>query len=231
MPVTIILYDLVGADKRRPFSPHCWKAKMALAHKRLQWRDVPTPFTGVAGIEGEGSTVPKLRDGERVVCDSFRIALYLEETYPDRPSLFNGEGGKAAARFVENWTTSELHTVFGKAAVLDIYERLAEVDREHLRRTREARFGMPIEEAARIGGEQMATIAGRLQPLRAMLAHQPFIGGGKPLFADYIVFGALQWMRVISPQQVLTEDDPVRAWFETCLDLHDGLGRRTPAAA
>ena len=196
--MAILLYDLVGADESRPFSPHCWKAKMALAHKGLEWRDVPTPFTEVAGIEGEGATVPKLKDGERVVCDSFEIALYLEEAYPDRPSLFKGEGGKAAARFVESWATSELHAVLGKAAVMDIHERLAPADREHLRKTRKVRFGMEIEEAEKIGREQMVTIAQRLQPLRAMLARQPFIGGESPLFSDYIVFGGLQWARIVS---------------------------------
>jgi glutathione S-transferase len=64
-----------------------------------------------------------------------------------------------------------------------------------------------------------------------MLTYQPFIGGDGPLFADYIVAGALQWVRVVSPFRFLEKGDPVAAWFERCLDLHDGLGRRVPAAA
>ena len=40
--MTILLYDLVGADEKRPYSPHCWKAAMALAHKGLSFRRVPT---------------------------------------------------------------------------------------------------------------------------------------------------------------------------------------------
>jgi glutathione S-transferase len=63
-----------------------------------------------------------------------------------------------------------------------------------------------------------------------MLTYQPFIGGAAPLFADYIVFGAFQFARVVSSFQPLTEDDPVRAWFQRCLDLHDGLGARVAAA-
>ena len=58
-----------------------------------------------------------------------------------------------------------------------------------------------------------------------MLTFQPFIGGKTPLYPDYIVFGAFQWVRVMSPFKVLDDDDPVAAWFERCLDLHDGLGR------
>jgi hypothetical protein len=49
--MTILLYDLVGADAERPFSPHCWKAKMALAHKGLDFRAVPTPFLEVPKVE------------------------------------------------------------------------------------------------------------------------------------------------------------------------------------
>jgi glutathione S-transferase len=64
-----------------------------------------------------------------------------------------------------------------------------------------------------------------------MLGRQHFIGGDTPLFADYIVFGPLQWARVTSPAKLLAEDDPVAAWFGRCLDLYGGLGRKMPAAA
>ena len=42
-----------------------------------------------------------------------------------------------------------------------------------------------------------------------MLTYQPFIGGAAPLYPDYIVFGAFQWVRVMSPYQMLAEGDPV----------------------
>jgi glutathione S-transferase len=77
----------------------------------------------------------------------------------------------------------------------------------------------------------MEAFRDRYAPLRLMLKRQPFIGGETPLFADYIVFGALQWARTISPAQILADDDPVRAWFDRCLDLHGGVGRNMPAAA
>ena len=40
----ITLYDLVFQDDRRP-SPFCWRAKFALAHKGLEWTEVPIGFT------------------------------------------------------------------------------------------------------------------------------------------------------------------------------------------
>lgn len=229
--MTIRLYDLVGSDASRPFSPHCWKVAMALAHKELPFETVPTTFLEVPNVEGGASkTLPLIRDGDRLVSDSFDIALYLEDTYPDRPSLFGGEGGKAAARFVERWSQTVVHSYLGGAALLDIHARLEPADQAYFRQSREARFGRTLEDVVAGREEKLATFRRSLEPLRSMLGYQPFIGGDAPLFGDYIVFGAFQWARVASPFRLLAEDDPVAAWFERCLDLHEGRGRRVAAA-
>ncbi len=230
--MTIKLYDLVGADASRPFSPHCWKAALALAHKRLAFDSVPTPFVGVAGVEGGfARTVPVIRDGGELVADSFDIALYLERTYADAPTLFGGPGGEASARFVERWSQMTVHPYLGARVLLDIDARLAPADQAHFRTTREARFGKSLE--AVVAGAEGGLPAWRasLEPLRSTLKYQPFIGGAGPLFHDYIVAGALQWVRVVSPVGFLDAADPVAGWFERCLDAHDGLMRRVPAAA
>ena len=230
--MTILLYDLVGSDPARPFSPHCWKVAFALAHKGLAFESVPTPFTAVATVEGgTNRTVPVIRDGDRVVMDSFDIALYLEDTYPDRPSLFGGEGGKAMARFVERWSQLTVHPFLGSAVLMDIHDRLAPADQAFFRKSREGRYGKPLEAVPADRDAHLESFRARLEPLRSMLSWQPFIGGEAPLFADYIVAGAFQWARVVSPYRPLAEDDPIAGWFERCLDLHGGLGRRVPAAA
>lgn len=230
--MTILLYDLVGADANRPFSPHCWKAKMALAHKGLDFEMVPTRFLEVPKIEGGVSkTVPVIRDGDRVVADSFAIALYLEEAYPESPTLFGGEGGKTMARFVERWSQTILHPFKGIAALADIHRGLAPLDQAYFRQSREARFGRTLEEVSAGREAGLAAYRAALEPLRSTLTYQPFIGGPSPLFADYIVFGAFQWVRVTSPFRLIEEDDPIAGWFERCLDLHGGIGRTVSAAA
>jgi glutathione S-transferase len=230
--MTILLYDLVGRDASRPFSPHCWKAAMALAHKGLDFESMPTPFTAVPGVEdGASKIVPVIRDGDKTVSDSFAIALYLEEAYPDRPTLFGGEGGKAMARFIERWSQLTIHSYLGSAALMDIHDVLAPEDQEYFRKSREARFGKRLEEVPAGREAGLATFRASLEPLRSTLSYQPWIGGTSPLFADYIVFGAFQWVRIISPFQTLAADDPVAEWFGRCLDLHRGIGRKVPAAA
>lgn len=229
--MTRLLYALAGTDKARQFSPHVWKTVMSLVHKGLDYETVPVGFTEIPAIEnGSTATVPLLRDGDRLVQDSFSIALYLDEAYPDRPSLFGGEGGKAMARFIENWSQSTLHMAVTRIAILDIHNLLGPADQAYFRSSREARLGASLEEIAAAGRAEIEGFAKKLQPLRNMLKIQPFIGGEGPLFPDYIVFGALQWLRTTAGTKVLEEDDPVALWFGRCLDLYGGIGHRVTAA-
>jgi len=230
--MTILLYDLVPNDAARPFSPHCWKAKMALAHKRLAFETLPTRFLDIAQVEGGLSkTVPVIRDGERAVADSFAIALHLEEAYPDRPTLFGGEGGKATARFIERWTQITMHPFITTAIVFDILQMQDERNVPYFRSSREARLGKRLEDVSVTRDAGLGAFRASLEPLRSTLSYQPYLGGHSPLFADYIVFGALQWARVSSPYRLLDHDDPIDEWFRRCLGLFDGLGAGVPAAA
>lgn len=229
MPIK--LYSLCGADRTRPFSPHVWKTKMALAHKGLDFDVAPVGFTEIASVEdGATKLVPILRDGENLVRDSFDIALYLEQSYPDRPALFAGDGAMAISRFVEGWSQTTLHPAITRIIIKDIHDCLDPVDQAYFRQSREQRFGQSLEEVAAGGEAALAALPEKLEPLRHMLKFQGFLGGRAPLFADYIVFGALQWARIVSPQSLLLSGDPVSDWFERCLDLHGGIGRSVTAA-
>jgi glutathione S-transferase len=230
--MTRTLYTLCGANPAQRFSPHCWKIEMALAHKGLDFVDRPIPFTSIRDVEGGFSpTLPVLNDGGTLVRDSFDIALYLEETYPDRPTLFGGDGGKALSRLVEGYAQSEVQLALRGVITKDIYDCLAPADQTYFRTSREQRMGRTLEEVEAGHPAALAAFQPKLEPIRHMLKFQPFIGGATPLFADYILFAALQWARVVSPKRVLTSDDPVRAWFERCLDLHGGQARNVVTSA
>jgi glutathione S-transferase len=64
--------------------------------------------------------------------------------------------------------------------------------------------------------------------MRLTLKTQPYLGGEKPNYADYIVFGPFQWARVVSPFKLIAEGDPVHAWRERLLDAFDGMARKSP---
>jgi glutathione S-transferase len=90
---------------------------------------------------------------------------------------------------------------------------------------------MSLEEVQADRDERLADLVTALLPMHLMLKGQPFIGGAAPLHTDYLLFGTLQWARVVSPFRLVDPASPLGEWFERCLDLHDGHGRATPAAA
>jgi glutathione S-transferase len=230
--MTIRIYELCGADPEHLFSPHCWKVRMAVAHKGLDWETIPTPFTMVATIEGGDSRrIPVIRDGDTVVEESFDIARYLESAYPDAPSLFGGEGGEAVTLQVINWSQVVVHPEVAKLCLLDIHNALGPADQSFFRASREKMFGCTLEEFDAANPKTADALNKALLPLTLTLKKQPFIGGNKPLFADYVVFGALQWMRTTSSVDYLVDDNEVTRWFNSLLDLYDGMGRKGRAAA
>ena len=218
------LYDLAGAESDRRFSPYCWRIKMALAHKRLEVETIPWRFTDKDKIAFTNQgRVPVLVDGERWINDSWAIAVYLESTYPERPSLFGGGAGQALSRFHASWADSVLSPSLLKLVVLDIWKHVAPQDRDYFRKSREERLGKTLEEVV---AEREATVLlfrDSLMPLRLVVNAQSFLGGDAPLYADYAVFGQFQWCRCISDFKLLAADDPVYAWRQRMLALFDGL--------
>lgn len=223
------LFELVGTDEARPFSPYCWRIRMALAHKELTAESIPWRFTEKGAIAPHGSEkVPVMLHGDRPVVDSWVIANYLEDTYPDRPSLFGGEGGRAMARMLNWWGDIAIVGGMFPLIVADIPAHLAEVDAVYFRESREARFGKSLEEVVASRDTAVTAFRKSLDPLRLTLKTQPFIGGDKPNYADYIVFGGFQWARVVSPFKLLEQADPVHAWRERLFDAFDGMARKSP---
>ena len=228
--MTIILYDLAGAEADRRFSPFCWRTRMALAHKGLAVETVPWRFTEKDKLpQPNQGRVPVIRDGDRVVHDSTSIADYFEERYPDRPSLFGGAAGRAPTRFVQNWTETVVNTGLVGFVVLDIHRHCAPEDQAYFRRSREERFGATLEDVVRDREARLPAFRASLDPLRRTVERQDFVSGSAPAYADYVVFGAFQWARAISDFDPLAADDPVRAWRGRMLDLFGGLARRAPA--
>ena len=227
--MTLKLFELVGTDETRPFSPYCWRTRMALAHKGFGAESIPWRFTEKDAIRPYLSEkVPVLLDGDKVVVDSWVIANYLEDAYPDRPSLFGGDGGRAMARMLNWWgDTAVIGGVF-PLIVADIVQHLLPIDQVYFRQSREARFGRPLEEVVATRDKNVESFRKGLDPLRLTLKTQPFIGGAAPNYADYIVFGGFQWARAVSPFQLLKPEDPVHAWRETMLDAFDGMARKSP---
>lgn len=225
--MTIALYDLAGAEDDRRFSPNCWRIKLALRHKGLPFDAKAWRFTEKDRIEFSGQgKVPVIVDRGRTVFDSWEIAQYLDEAYPDRPSLLGGESGRALSRFITDWAEATVHAGIFPMVVADIWAHTHEKDRDYFRATREKQLGRPLEAAAADREARLPAFRASLTPLRRMLARQSFISGSAPAWADFAVFGGFQWARCISAFQLLAPDDAVYQWRERMLDLFDGEARK-----
>ena len=230
--MSLKLFELVGTDAARPFSPYCWRTRLALAHKGLEADCIPWRFTEKERLSAHGSEkVPVLLHGERPVGDSWVIANYLEDNFTERPSLFGGEGGRALMRMTNWWGDIAVVGSLFPLIVADIPAHLGPVDAAYFRSSREARFGKPLEEVTAARDTNVAALRKSLDPMRLTLKTQDYLGGASPNYADYIVFGGFQWARVVSPFRLLEPDDPIYAWREKLLDAFDGLARKAPGFA
>jgi glutathione S-transferase len=224
------LHDLAGADPSQRFSPYCWRARLALAHKGFVPETLPWRFSDKAAIaDASSDKVPVLRDGGQVIADSWRIAEYLEDTYPDRPSLFGGEGGRVLARFINAWADATVLAGIATLIVADIPAILAPQDLAYFVTSREARFGRSLLEVVAGRDARVVQFRQTSHPARMILRERAFLHGDGPAYADYILFGGFQWARCASPFPILLADDPLYAWRERMLDLFGGLARNVPA--
>jgi glutathione S-transferase len=228
--MSIILYDLAGADPDLRFSPYCWRTRFALAHKGLLVETVPWRFTetDVIAFSGQGK-VPVIRDGETTVSDSWSIAEYLEDKYP-APTLFGGVTGKAHAQFVNAWADGVLVGGIARFILRDLFDIIDPKDRAYFRSSREARFGATLEAIQEGREDRLAAYRDLLLPLRLVLRRQDWLGGAAPSYADHIVAGTLMWPRCASRFVLLDENDIVTKWLDRVLDLYGGLGRAAKRA-
>jgi glutathione S-transferase len=213
-----MLYDLAGADPALRFSPYCWRIKLALAHKGLDYETTAWRFTEKDVIAFSGQTkVPVLVDHDVVVHDSAAIADYLDRQYPDAPPLFGDTAACALTHFIQKWAEETLHPAIVKIVLPDIFKILDPKDQPYFRETRERFQGKTIEALAAERATHLPVLEAVLKPLRATLAGQKFLAGDSPAWADHIVFGALQWARLTSSTPLWPADDVVAHWMDAVL--------------
>jgi len=224
------LWDLAGEDPARRFSPYCWRIRMALAHKGLEVETLPWRFTDRDAIAPH-TKVPVLEHPGGRLSESWAIAEWLEDTYPARPSLFRGEGGRALAQFVNAFADAVQIGGVARLIVADILPLLHERDRAYFDESRQKRFGMPLAQVTADRDTRVIAFRDSLHPARMVLRMRDWLSGPVPGYADHILFGGFQWARCCSPFPLLAKDDPIYAWRERMLHAYGGLARGVPAFA
>lgn len=228
--MSLKLYDLALGDPDVRPSPYCWIVKFALLHKELEFDTVPLRFAEKKNYpDPEYARVPVLAVGDELVRDSAAIAAWLDRAYPENP-LAATAGEYAAAEFYRAWAMAFFFPAAAPLLFVRLHAAAHADDKAYFRKTREERVGKTLEEAAATPG-QKEKVEAALQPLAAPLARHKFLGGDRPNLSDYTVMGALMWPRIATTEDVFDAPQPVAAWTERMLDLHDGYARKAKRAS
>jgi glutathione S-transferase len=210
----IVFYDIASAPPATTFAPNPWKTRYALNFKgvsyRTEWVELPdvTDVRKKLGAEPnrkhrDGSdfyTLPVIQDHStgRIVGDTFEIALYLDEAYPNAPRLIPaGTVGVYAAFNIQVDAVFTNHTVlcmdcmpFNPATAdktkATFAWRAGKASWDEMLPSEEARSGVLTSFEAALGG---------LVKCYRRLDEGPFLEGAKPTYADLIVGGWLAMMK------------------------------------
>lgn len=221
--MSILHYDLAGADPEIFFSPFCWRIRMALLHKGLEFEVHPWRFSERSATADSGhNSVPIIRDGESWVGDSWEIARYLDLQYPTRPTLMAGPEGEAHARLVSGLCGTLIFPAVIRIALLPAYGLLDDGSKPYFRESREQMFGKRLEDIHADEATGRAGLGTALAPFDEVLTACPFINGAEPAYADYLLFGVLKWPDIVSAYAPLDDTSAVGRWFDRMNSLYDG---------
>jgi glutathione S-transferase len=187
---------------------------------------IPGGFTGIPErTGGQTERLPAIVDDGRWVLDSWLIAEYLDEKYPDRPTLIGDPSVKICAQFIEGWLWSTAIGPWMRCYVVSYRDRSLECDHEYVTTSREKMMGCKLEDLIVGREDRLSGISAALEPLRGTLREHQWFGGESPNYVDYRLLAGFLWLASVADTPPLAEDDPLRDWIERGMDLYGGLGR------
>jgi glutathione S-transferase len=152
-------------------------------------------------------TVPTIYDPNtrRAITEAFKINLYLEDQYPDTFSLLP-KGTRALQAAFSPTFGKLLDTMLG-SVVVSIYNEASERDKPHVRTTREAWFGMKLEDIPP-QGERLEETVKLWEELLSDIgnwidAGEPgalYLGGDAPVQADVDVVSVFLFLFRTAPK-------------------------------
>ncbi|KAI0112526.1 hypothetical protein GGR51DRAFT_507382 [Nemania sp. FL0031] len=232
----ILFYDISLCPPSRPHAPNPWKTRYALNFKRAnfvtKWVDLSEVTSTRKSLgadpvrffaDGEPFyTLPVIKDpsDNKVVGDSFDIAVYLDKKYPDAPRLFRHSIGLYAA------FNAHIDSIFPTGGLLfSKGMRFNPETEEQVKAEFCRRAGVKSWDELTISEEERRKV---LSSYRVALGEAakyfrfsdgPFIGGKEPDYADIIIGGWLMFLSLIVP-----EWEEIRTWHGGVWGkLHDGL--------
>ncbi len=185
-------------------SPFCEKVRLILDYKGLEYKKIEViPGIGqldVFKISGQRQ-VPVLKDGDTVVADSTKIALYLDEKYPLKPLIPIDALAKGQSFLMEEWADESFVLKTRKAFIgaLNHYQnfRLSLLPNNTPDILKNVLSVLPSGFLTVIGTgiglghdilkEAEKDVKKDLDALSLILQNQPYLTGNQPALADFSI--------------------------------------------
>lgn len=173
----------------------------------------PTTSRVIKGTTTPVSTLPVIMDPNtnRFITDSFAIAQYLDEQYPDTPKVL--PHGTAALNYVFQTAFSDATRGTIKLGMFKGAQMLNPESKEYYIRTRAEQFGAPWEQFAppEKRKEQWNELRAACDTADGWYVKSSgqFILGDAPCYADFMVAGRFKWIQNCSEEQ---EWEGVKSW-------------------
>ncbi|KAG2358456.1 hypothetical protein BDR07DRAFT_1473112 [Suillus spraguei] len=152
----IIFYDIASVLENEPWSGNTIKTRYCLTFKGLPFQTVWLEFPEIKpfyeqhslGTPAPVCTLPVIMDPNtnRLIADSFAIAQYLDEQYPDTPKVLPNN----TAALIHIFHTAFFEAIKGAMMVACFKgaQKLNPKSKEYYIRHREEQFGIPWEQFA-----------------------------------------------------------------------------------
>ncbi|KAI9029930.1 hypothetical protein CLU79DRAFT_733216 [Phycomyces nitens] len=224
----IHFYDLsIPVFDDKPWSPNTYKTRLSLNIKKLPyetvWVNIPEIYTVIPEITktGEAPTVPIIVDTEndKVIQDSFKIAKYLETTYPTTPSLFHGDE-KLHQSLQEKYDSRLFFLLFCLSLLAISRECGDEKLQAEFRRKKEEKYGVTLEEFAGSTEDRLKEINEILKDTRKTLKASPYLTGTKVGWVDAVLASQFKMVDMLNhdvfESGILDNDGDkaLREWYE-----------------
>ncbi|KAG0746832.1 hypothetical protein G6F57_002354 [Rhizopus arrhizus] len=222
----ITYFDLeIDAIKKNVCSPNTAKTRFALNLKDIpyntEWVTFGTLQDTVKSYTktDKWQTVPTIVDkrNDKVVQDSWEIIKYLEEVYPDHPSVFNGNQG--VHKFFHDYCDQNVMVPVFKMCLISLCNSCGEF-KDYFRTDREITFKMTLEELAGQPEDHVPALKEGLLPIHQLLQAYPYITGDQAGWADIVLASHLNFMYRFRPDLFessvlgLFDDDVLANWWK-----------------
>lgn len=193
---TIKLYELVARDNLY-WSPNSWKTRMCLNLKKISYESVALGIVQVKKIlpdivKKDVMVTPVIDDNGIVIEDSFEIAKYLENKYPNLSIFHNNI---ALHNTIYNWLEPKFSLALIKLVIPDLCKAFNDEDREYFIITRTQFLG---DLNMFSYSDNMEIVQETLTIVLKTLENNKFISGEKIGWADIVLASWLLSAKLIN---------------------------------